>query len=173
LKAGLLEYWNIGSGGVATRTLALSNLHHSIIPSFHHPNSSCDAADLVSLCTDSHQSNGRENRGTINRRQGARSGKMGRYPIFNTQPACALRTFCSGVGRPQGESLEALDRASVDVGQLRKQAVGALLTAACNQGISPDSKTEFLEYVNAAAKTTIGGMNLKSEVARRKTALLG
>jgi hypothetical protein len=56
---------------------------------------------------------------------------------------------------------------------LQKQAIGELLTAACNKGISPENKAEFLAYVNAAAKTTIGGMNLKSEIARRNTALSG
>jgi hypothetical protein len=70
-------------------------------------------------------------------------------------------------------SIETLDRAPVDVGQLQKQAVGALLTAACNQGMCPENKAEFLAYVNTAAKTTIGGMNLKSEIARRNTALPG
>ncbi|OGV57177.1 MAG: hypothetical protein A2283_20935 [Lentisphaerae bacterium RIFOXYA12_FULL_48_11] len=81
--------------------------------------------------------------------------------------------FCNWAGIPQGLSLEALERGPVDVGQLLKQAAGVLLTAACNQGISPDNTKEFLAYATNALKATIGGMNLKSEIARRNTALLG
>ena len=48
-----------------------------------------------------------------------------------------------------------------------------LLTAACNQGKLLESPAEFLEYTTDALTKAVGGMNPKSEIARRNAGFPG
>ena len=76
--------------------------------------------------------------------------------------------FANWAGSSTGQDLSPLPTDTMDVRQLLKQAIGAVLTAAVLQGLSPQTPIHVISYVTAAFTPLLGKMRLADEVARRK-----
>jgi hypothetical protein len=79
--------------------------------------------------------------------------------------------FQDWLGLPVGESLEALDRGSVDVRMLARQAIGVMMTAAVIQGLTFKHEERLIGYVDRSFRRELASMDISGEMARRQTQL--
>ncbi len=75
--------------------------------------------------------------------------------------------FLSWAGSPTGQPLDPLDRGSIDARQLRRQAVGVLITAAVMQGLPFLTNENFEDFVALQVRRELREINLPAEWTRR------